>query len=58
MTAENDQRKLQELLMQIQTYQKALQDYSRQGALTERAIVELMATIKAIEDKDVAALLA
>jgi prefoldin alpha subunit len=47
---ENDQRKLQELLMQIQTYQKALQDYARQGSLTERAIIELMSTIQAIEE--------
>ncbi len=50
MADENDQRKLQELLMQIQTYQKALQDYARQGSLTERAIIELMATIQAIEE--------
>ena len=41
---------MQSLLILIQTYQKALQDYARQGALTERAIIELMATVQAIEE--------
>jgi len=47
---EEDQRKLQSLLLQIKSYQSALQDISRQSAFTERAMVEIMSTLKAIEE--------
>lgn len=42
------QQKLQALMMQIQSYQGMLQDISRQVALTEQAIGEMMATIDAL----------
>jgi len=46
----NDQRKLQELLAQVQYYQAALQDIARQVALGERALEDMVATIEAVEE--------
>jgi prefoldin alpha subunit len=45
---ENDQRRLQELLLHIRSYQAALQDMSKQIALSERAMSDLSSTVKAI----------
>jgi len=50
MTSENDQKKLQSLMLQIRSYQTGLQEISRQAALTEQAIAELNAAISAVED--------
>lgn len=50
MTKEDDQRKLQNLMMQIRSYQSTLQEISRQNAMTEKAIAELEATINALQD--------
>jgi prefoldin alpha subunit len=50
MTKEDDQRKLQGLMMQIRSYQSTLQEISRQNALTERAIADLENTIEALQD--------
>lgn len=50
MTAENDQKKLQSLMLQIRSYQTGLQEVARQTALTEQAIAELNAAISAVED--------
>ena len=49
MVEQDEQRKLQTLLMQIRSYQDTLQEISRQAALTEQAMVELSATLQAIE---------
>lgn len=50
MVETNDQRKLQALLTQVQSYQAALQDIVRQVALAERALEDMAATIEAIEE--------
>lgn len=50
MGNEEDQRKLQSLMLQIRSYQNALEQYSRQSALTERAIEEISVTLAAIEE--------
>ena len=49
MTGQDDQKKLQSLLVQIRSYQATLQEMARQTALAERAIDEIAATIEAIE---------
>jgi len=48
MAGENEQRKLQSLLMQVQSYQNTLQEIARQTAITERALMEIIATISAL----------
>jgi len=50
MTEVGDQRKLQALVMQAQSYQGALQDIARQNALLERASMEIQATLEALEE--------
>ena len=50
MTEQEDQRKLQGLMMQIRSYQSTLQEIARQNAMTERALAELETTINALED--------
>ena len=50
MVEQDDQRKLQSLLMQIQSYQTTLQEIARQSAFTERALIEVLASINAIEE--------
>jgi prefoldin alpha subunit len=47
---EDEQRKLQSLLMQIRSYQATLQEIYRQAALTEQAVRELTDTILAIDE--------
>ncbi len=49
MNQEDEQRKLQSLLAQIKEYQSTLQDLSRQAALNERALKEVIATISALD---------
>jgi prefoldin alpha subunit len=50
MAEENDQMKLQQLLLQIRSYQAALQDLSKQSAFAEQAIAEVSATLDALEE--------
>ncbi len=50
MMQENEQRKLQSLLLQIRSYQDALQEIERQIAVTERALMEIIATISALTE--------
>lgn len=51
MTEEkNDQRRLQSLLLKIQSYQGALQELSREAVLVERSVLEISAAIQAIEE--------
>jgi len=46
---EEDQRKLQSLMLQIRSYQNTLQEIAKQNALTERAVADLAMVISAIE---------
>ncbi len=50
MPEENDQRKLQSLLIQIQSYQSTLQAVSRQTALIERSLEDVYMTLQALEE--------
>jgi prefoldin alpha subunit len=50
MTEENEQRKLQTLLLQARSYQAALEDITRQTVLAEQALAEMSAAISALEN--------
>lgn len=50
MAEQDDQKRLQTLMLQIRSYQSALQEIARQNALAESSIMELMGTIHALKE--------